>query len=63
MYIGQAQRLPGPTITPDIGCLTATKTEGTVTGKPFPGSVDFQFEHQLTDVNFKIWRNGAPENV
>ena len=43
--------------------LTTTKTEGTVTDTPFPSSVDFQFEHQLTNVNFKIWRNGAPENV
>ena len=47
----------------DQELLTATKTERTVAGKPFPGSVDFQFEHQLTNVNFKIWRNGSDEGI
>lgn len=47
----------------DQELLTATKTERTVTGYPFPGSVDFQFEHQLTNVNFKIWRNGSDEGI
>lgn len=47
----------------DQELLTATKTEGTATVPPFPGSVDFQFEHQLTNVNFKIWRNGSDEGI
>lgn len=47
----------------DQELLTATKTERTVTGKPYPSSVDFQFEHQLTNVNFKIWRDGSAEGI
>ncbi len=47
----------------DQELLTATKSERTVAGIPSPSSVKFQFEHQLTNVNFKIWRNGAPESV
>lgn len=47
----------------DQELLAATKTERTVTGKPYPSSVDFQFEHQLTNVNFKIWRDGSAEGI
>ncbi len=45
----------------DQELLTARKTERTVNGIPFPTSVDFQFEHQLTNVHFKVWRNGEVE--
>ena len=46
----------------DQELLTATKTEMT-TGTSFPACVDFQYEHQLTNVHFKIWRNGAADNI
>ena len=47
----------------DQDLLTATAMERTETGQPFPGSVDFGFQHELTNVNLKIWSNGAPDNV
>ena len=47
----------------DQELMTARKTERTVTGTPFPTSVDFQFEHQLTNVHFKVWRNGEAEGL
>lgn len=47
----------------DQELLTAKKTETTKTGDPLPESVHFNFQHDLTNVNLKIWSNGAPENV
>ena len=47
----------------DQELLTAKAKERTKTGLPFPESVDFQFQHELTNVNLKIWSNGAPDNV
>lgn len=47
----------------DKELLTARKTERTVNGTPFPASVDFQLEHQLTNVHFKVWRNGEAEGI
>ena len=49
--------------TADQELLTAKAVERTVTGIPFPESVGFNFKHELTNVNFKIWSNGAPDNV
>lgn len=52
--------------TPDAAdqeLLIAKKTERTVIGNPFPESVDFQFKHQLTNVHFKVWRDGSPEGI
>ena len=46
----------------DQELLTAVKTERTVTGNAFPAGVDFQFEHQLTNVHFKIWRDAKDDN-
>ena len=42
----------------DQELLTAKKTESTA-GNSIPASVDFQFEHQLTNVHFKVWRDGS----
>ena len=50
--------------TPDAAdqeLLTAVKTERT-TETSFPSGVDFQFEHQLTNVHFKIWRDAKDDN-
>lgn len=47
----------------DQELLTANTTETTKTGYPLPESVGFNFQHELTNVNLKIWSNGAPENV
>ena len=44
----------------DQELLTAKSTE-VVAGNSFPGSVGLTFDHQLTNVHFKVWRNGAPE--
>lgn len=49
--------------TADHELLTAKKTERTVIGNSFPESVDFLFEHQLTNVHFKVWRDGSPEGI
>ena len=49
--------------TADQELLTAKTTETTKTGGPLPESVGFNFQHELTNVNLKIWRNGAPDNV
>ena len=43
--------------------MTAKARYMTKTGEPFSESVDFDFKHELTNVNLKIWSNGAPENV
>ena len=47
----------------DQDFLTAKATYRTKTGEPFPETVDFDFQHELTNVNLKVWSNGAPENV
>ena len=47
----------------DQELLTAKKTEKTKTGDQFPESVALDFQHELTNVNLKIWSNGAPDNV
>ena len=47
----------------DQELLTATRMKKTMTGEPFPESVGFNFQHELTNVNLKIWSNGAPDNV
>ena len=49
--------------TADQELLTAKTTETTKTGDPLPESVGFNFQHELTNVNLKIWRNGADDNV
>ena len=46
----------------DQDLLTAKATYRTKTGKPFPETVDFDFQHKLTNVNLKIWSNGAEDN-
>ena len=43
--------------------LLTAKTSMETTGGIFPESVPFVFQHELTNVNLKIWSNGAPENV
>ena len=53
-------------VTPDAAdqeLLTAKATYRTKTGDPFPETVGFNFKHELTNVNLKIWSNGAPVNV
>ena len=45
----------------DQELLTAKRTK--TTREPFPESVGFNFQHELTNVNLKIWSNGAPDNV
>ncbi|MBR4844624.1 MAG: fimbrillin family protein [Alistipes sp.] len=45
----------------DQELLTATRTK--TTREPFPESVGFNFQHELSNVNLKIWSNGAPDNV
>ena len=55
-----------PFVTPDAAdqeLLTATREMRTTTGENFPESVGFNFQHELTNVNLKIWSNGAPDNV
>ena len=47
----------------DQELLTAQTTVETKTGKAFPEAVGFDFKHELTNLNLKIWSNGAPENV
>lgn len=47
----------------DQDLLTAKTTIRTKTGENFPESVGFNFQHELTNLNLKIWSNGAPENV
>ena len=49
--------------TADQELLTAKTMETTNTRDPLPESVDFSFQHELTNVNLKIWRNGALDNV
>ena len=48
--------------TADQELLTAKTTETTKTGDPLPESVGFNFQHELTNVNLKIWSNGADES-
>ena len=43
--------------------LTAKTSIKTKTGQEFPESVGLNFQHELTNVNLKVWSNGAPENV
>ena len=47
----------------DQELLTAKTTEETKTGYNFPESVGFDFQHELTNLNLKIWSNGAKDNV
>ena len=49
--------------TADQELLTAKTWIKTKTGTEFPESVGFNFQHELTNVNLKIWSNGAAENV
>ena len=50
--------------TADQDLLTAKTKVETKTGEPFPpGVVKFTFNRALTNVNLKIWSNGAPDNV
>ena len=46
----------------DQDLLTAKTTIETVTEVDFPESVAFKFQHELSNVNLKIWSNGAEEN-
>ena len=45
----------------DQELLTAKKEVNT--REQIPESVGFDFQHDLTNINLKIWSNGAPENV
>jgi hypothetical protein len=47
----------------DQDLLTAKITKKTKTGFNFSESVGFDFQHELTNLNLKIWSNGATENV
>ena len=47
----------------DRELLTAKTRVETKTGEEFPGSVGLNFQHELTNVNLKVWSNGASENV
>ena len=47
----------------DQELLTAKETVKTKSGEAFPESVGLGFKHELTNVNLKIWSNGAPESV
>ena len=47
----------------DQDLLTATNMKKTKTGYNFSESVGFNFQHELTNLNLKIWSNGAPDNV
>ena len=49
--------------TADQDLLTAKTTIRTKTGENFPESVGFDFQHELTNLNLKIWSNGADDNV
>ena len=49
--------------TADQELLTAKTMAITKTGYEFPESVGLGFQHELTNVNLKIWSNGAPDNV
>lgn len=42
----------------DIDLMIAHKTERTVTGNSFPTSVALEFEHALSQINFKVAKNG-----
>ena len=46
----------------DQELLTAKATVKTKTGYEFPESVGFNLQHELSNVNLKIWSNGAEEN-
>ena len=46
----------------DQELLTAKATVKTKTGYEFHESVGFNFQHKLSNVNLKIWGNGAEEN-
>ena len=47
----------------DQELLTAKTTIKTKSGEAFPESVRLGFKHELTNVNLKIWSNGASESV
>ena len=46
----------------DQDLLTAKTLIQTKTGLEFQESVGLNFQHELTNVNLKIWSNGAPDN-
>ena len=46
----------------DQELLTAKETVKTKSGEPFPESVRLGFKHELTNVNLKIWSNGASKD-
>ena len=47
----------------DQDLLTAKTMMKTKTGQDLPESVGFDFKHELTNLNLKIWSNGADDNV
>ena len=47
----------------DQDLLTAKTTYRTKTGESFPESVGLNFQHELTNVNLKVWSNGADDNA
>ena len=47
----------------DQELLTAKTRVETKTGEEFPESVGLDFQHELTNVNLKVWSNGESENV
>ena len=47
----------------DQELLTAIASDTTKMGQSFPASVGLKFQHELTNVNLKIWRNGADEEI
>lgn len=49
--------------TADQELLIANTTVKTKTGDDFPESVDLGFQHALTNVNLKVWSNGADNNA
>ena len=49
--------------TADQELLTAKASTWTKTGQPFPEAVGFDFKHELSNIHFKIWSNGASDNV
>ena len=49
--------------TADQELLTAKSMVRTVTGVEFPESIGFDFQHELTNVNFKIWSNKEDNDI
>ena len=47
----------------DQELLTAKTSVTTESGNELPGPVELNFQHALTNINLKIWSNGADESV